>query len=192
MNYFTSDWHIGHTNVLSFCNRPFPNTSMMLKHFVERTNRRVKPTDTLWLLGDIFFYATTREMKEIIRSIKCKVVLVKGNHDHNTSSLRSVCQVVDYAVISLGKTQVSLSHYPLRPSWWQRIKRRLQRRPSTRFFERCPEQFNDCWHLHGHVHSKERYSGKFGRQIHVGVDAWNYNIVSQDEILDLIRKETTN
>ena len=37
--------------------------------------------------------------------------------------------------------------------------------------------------IHGHTHSKEKGSGN---QIHVGVDAWDYYPVSEDEIKSLI------
>ena len=188
MHYFTSDWHLGHTNVLDFCKRPFSNIEEMTETLIQRTNAIVKPTDTLWMLGDFIWVMNNTQKREIISRIKCPIILVKGNHDHKLSSNDGFAGVVDYAVISMGKTQVSLSHYPLRPNLWSQWMRRLQGRPSVRFFDRCPLPHQDCWHLHGHVHSTEQYSGRFGKQIHVGVDAWDYGVVSQNKILEIISK----
>lgn len=50
--WFTSDFHLGHSNIIRFCKRPFANAHEMNEAIVERMNSCVKPNDTLYFLGD--------------------------------------------------------------------------------------------------------------------------------------------
>jgi hypothetical protein len=50
--WFTSDFHLGHFNIIRYCNRPFADTQEMNEVIVERMNASVKPNDVLYFLGD--------------------------------------------------------------------------------------------------------------------------------------------
>ena len=50
--WFTSDFHLGHFNIIRYCNRPFADTREMDEVIVDRLNALVKPNDTLYFLGD--------------------------------------------------------------------------------------------------------------------------------------------
>ena len=50
--WFTSDFHLGHSNIIRFCKRPFANAHEMNEAIAERMNSCVKPDDTLYFLGD--------------------------------------------------------------------------------------------------------------------------------------------
>ncbi len=50
--WFTSDFHLGHFNIIRYCNRPFADTQEMNEAIVERMNASVKPNDVLYFLGD--------------------------------------------------------------------------------------------------------------------------------------------
>lgn len=53
MNYFISDLHIGHTNVLSFDNRPFKSIEEHDEALIKNWNSVVGMDDDVYLLGDI-------------------------------------------------------------------------------------------------------------------------------------------
>ena len=53
--FFTSDLHIGHENILSFCNRPFTNTSEMNKALIDNWNSVVGKADIVFNLGDMIW-----------------------------------------------------------------------------------------------------------------------------------------
>jgi len=43
--WFTSDFHLGHFNIIRYCNRPFADTREMNAAILERLNALVKPDD---------------------------------------------------------------------------------------------------------------------------------------------------
>jgi calcineurin-like phosphoesterase family protein len=188
MYYFTADWHLGHENVLKFCKRPFADLQDMEHTLIQNVNRTLKITDTLWMLGDTFWVMPNNERREILGRLNCRVVLVRGNHDGKIRAMSTNATILDYAIVQLGNTEVSVSHYPLRPSLIRQIGHHLGYRP-IRHIAKFPPRMCDLWHLHGHVHSPITHSPAFPGQIHVGVDAWDYKPVSADKILDIIRKE---
>ena len=50
--WFTSDFHLGHFNIIRYCKRPFADTREMNAAILERLNALVKPDDVLYFLGD--------------------------------------------------------------------------------------------------------------------------------------------
>lgn len=52
MNFYTSDLHLGHANVIKFDNRPFANIDEMDQRIITRWNERVSDDDTVYILGD--------------------------------------------------------------------------------------------------------------------------------------------
>ena len=51
--WFTSDLHLGHRNVIKFCNRPFENEKEMNEKLIENWNSVVDEKDIIFVLGDI-------------------------------------------------------------------------------------------------------------------------------------------
>src|SRR5262245_45539090 len=50
--FFTSDTHFGHTNILKYCRRPFPDVQAMDEALIARWNATVGPDDVIYHLGD--------------------------------------------------------------------------------------------------------------------------------------------
>ena len=169
MRWFTSDLHFGHKNVIEYCSRPFTDVDDMARGLIANYNQLVAPTDIVYFLGDITFANATNSRKYISQLNGYKI-LVKGNHDHKSSKMcRYGFDLVTYgATILIGDEIYKLSHYPY---------------GDARFPTRSPVD-QGGWILHGHTHSKEKFRD---RQIHVGVDAWNYWPVSEVDIITLRR-----
>lgn len=55
MDFLTSDTHLGHKNIITYCHRPFKDTYLMNKAITENWNSVVKPEDTVYHLGDFAF-----------------------------------------------------------------------------------------------------------------------------------------
>lgn len=51
MNYFISDLHLGHKNVLKFDNRPFINIEEHDKTIIDNWNSKVNDNDDVYVLG---------------------------------------------------------------------------------------------------------------------------------------------
>ena len=55
MYYFTADPHFGHANAIWMCKRPFPDVETMNEALIAAWNGRVKGTDTIFIVGDMFY-----------------------------------------------------------------------------------------------------------------------------------------
>ena len=119
--------------------------------------------------------------------------MVEGNHDRvkalSADKLGLDC-ILQSAIIKLGKHIIELSHYPYKYGFWKglytNVKNFLTKGywpPKHRYAKNPIDRGN--WLIHGHTHSKDKVRGK---QIHVGVDAWDGYPVSHQEILDIINK----
>jgi calcineurin-like phosphoesterase family protein len=58
--WFTADFHLGHANIIRYCNRPFAIVEEMDQAILERLNGSVKVNDTLYFLGDFCMGSQTR------------------------------------------------------------------------------------------------------------------------------------
>jgi len=51
--YWTSDLHLGHTNIIRYTGRPFADVDEMNRALIEQWNDVVTDTDEVWVLGDV-------------------------------------------------------------------------------------------------------------------------------------------
>lgn len=141
MNFYISDLHFGHYNVLKYDNRPFLSTDKMDEKIIENWNTVVREDDTVYILGDIS-WKNVKETVEIFKQLKGHKILIKGNHDGRyikEQEMRSLFDgIYDYKEI----TDIAdgmpvllvLSHYPIL------------------FFR---DQYRSAVHLYGHVHNSQ-------------------------------------
>ena len=116
MIWFTSDLHLGHKNILKYCQargNMFKDIYDMDTTFINTINRYVHENDSLWILGDF-----AREPGPYLKRIKCKSIsLMLGNHDkfavckqllyaHNLQGVYSDPRTVSYSNLTF-----FLSHY---------------------------------------------------------------------------------
>ena len=115
MNYYISDLHIGHANVIKFDNRPFKDTDEMFQTILTNWNKTVTNKDTVYILGD-FIWAKENQWCDIVKQFKGHKVLIKGNHDPKQFSDKTkklFLDIKDYAVVTDGVNKLVLSHYPI-------------------------------------------------------------------------------
>lgn len=84
--YFTADWHIGHENVLKFCDRPFRDVHHMHRVLIKRYNSTVRQNDVCWFLGDVGM-TNVEQMKKVLDQLNGKKILVLGNHDRGMNAM---------------------------------------------------------------------------------------------------------
>ena len=178
--FFTADLHLGHSNIIGRCNRPFASTAEMNEALVSNWNSRVRHTDTVWVLGDVSFYPPNRT-DEILSQLRGFKKLVLGNHDkmlkkkagllgHFTEVHAGLHELYLQDEESAGAHFAVLCHYPLLS--WNRA-------------------FHGSIHLHGHTHSRVPVSSG-ARRYDVGVDANAYAPVSLREVLDALRENAVH
>jgi len=171
--FFTSDYHIGHSNILRLCNRPFSDVDEMEKAIIRNHNYVVSKNDEVWDLGDIAFKCSPQHIANFLGKLNGKRRIILGNHD---KSLRQAYQkgllkelicndrlsiiggeaIIYDNTLDVSKTifvngqKIYLGHYSHR-SW--------------------PSAFRNVWHLFGHSHGNLE---AFFKSFDVGVDGHNF------------------
>lgn len=114
MNFYISDTHFGHENVLAFDGRPFSSVEEMESELIRRWNSVVGKGDIVYILGD-FCWGKESEWIRILRRLNGNKVLIRGNHDiKGSEALRKMfSDVKDYKEIKDNGRKVILSHYPI-------------------------------------------------------------------------------
>ena len=115
MNYYISDLHFGHENILRFDIRPFSTVEEMEAEIIRRWNARVTPQDTVYIIGD-FCWRTVSEWIRITQKLKGRKVLIRGNHDPKKvdGKLRKLFEdVKDYKEILDQGRRVCMCHFPM-------------------------------------------------------------------------------
>lgn len=107
MEYFISDLHFNHSNILKFERQEFKTIEEHNEFIIASINRVVTKFDTLYLLGDL------GDDLELIKRLNGKKILVMGNHDKQAKyKYHEVFDEVYDTPIYLNK-RVVLSHIPI-------------------------------------------------------------------------------
>lgn len=118
MKYFlTSDYHLGHFNIIAYCQRPFYTEDQMTTTIIRNHNSRVKSEDTVFHIGDFCFRNSpggklgegTQTRADFYRQqLNGNIIFVQGNHDKN-NSLKTPIQKI---VLAFGGKRICLVHKP--------------------------------------------------------------------------------
>jgi calcineurin-like phosphoesterase family protein len=159
--WFTSDFHLGHFNIIRYCNRPFAETSEMDAVILDRLNDRVMPNDVLYFLGD-FCLGGHDDVSSYRKRISCRTIhFVEGNHDRTTRQLQQLfASWNSLTEISVMQQRIVLCHYAMRV--W-------------------PHHARGAWHLYGHSHGNLP-DDPVSLSMDVGVDAHDFRPWHFDEI----------
>lgn len=196
--FFTSDLHFGHQKVIEFCNRPFSDVDDMTEQLIKNWNKKVRPQDHVYVLGDVSMYLSVQELKAIISRLNGTKILIRGNHDMQVGQMRNAGfdVVVESAIIYIANRRVVLSHYPYPNSGFMHSIYKLLHKLFPKKFWLDKHRFrrvkdNGHWLLHGHTHSEVIHTPGT-RMIHVGVDAWDYSPVELAQIGNIIIESERN
>ena len=200
--FFTSDWHIGHANVIKYDDRPFKDIKHMERTLINNYNSTVPKNGICYFLGDMGM-GEEKDLTKVLSQLNGTKVLLLGNHDKGMNSMyNSGFDVVLYsATIYLGSHKITMSHCPMIG-----VKREPEERlgkwtgsnwhgehKNTRFSVHEHAGF----HLHGHVHSPPDSDNRIGgrildNQFDVGVRANKYTPVSMSTVESWIAQTLVN
>src|SRR3990172_2849797 len=79
--FFTSDTHFYHQNIIKYCKRPFKYADEMNEVMIKNWNNTITDDDEVYHLGD-FALCSPTGAENIVRRLKGKKYLIRGNHDH--------------------------------------------------------------------------------------------------------------
>lgn len=160
-NYFIADLHLSHNKMydLPFDNyeqdgplRPYSQaiTEALMLSNCEKLNHQ----DRLYMLGDIAFRKPA--LNDFLSKLKCKVILIQGNHDRFSFSYYRGKFSEVYSFLASDEHKIVLSHKPQQglPEGWLNI--------------------------HGHMHDVPIFDDK--QHFCVSVERINYRPISFVEI----------
>ena len=170
MNYYISDLHFGHKNVLKHDSRPFDSIEQMNKVLIAKWNAKVQDKDDVWIIGD-FCYRSDQDPSVYLKQLKGRKHLIVGNHDkvtlNSASALKLFESVDSIRRISDGAEEVVLCHFPLAD--WEAKHR-------------------GSYHVYGHIHNNVgdvyEFMKKQGRALNAGCMINDYEPVTLDELIE--------
>ena len=154
--WITADLHLGHANIIKYCNRPYKDVEEMNASLIKNWNEKVCLEDVVIVLGDFAWEKRFDEIKKkYLEKLNGKKVFVKGNHDKTKSTSNLENLVIEYN----GK-KIFCTHNPTDANMAYKTN------------------------LVGHVHDlwKTKELGKT-KLVNVGVDVNNFYPISIAEVL---------
>ena len=152
--FITSDLHLGHANIIKYCNRPFKAVHEMNKTLVYNWNSTIRKDDIVYFLGDLA-YGRNSSTDYWFHKLNGRITFIKGNHDDSDS-----IRMLDHFITEFEGIILYLTHYPANvPDIWK------------------------GWVIHGHVHNnshdydmKQRYPyiNYDKKRVNVSVELTNY------------------
>ena len=154
--YFTSDWHLNETRIKEFNPffRPFETIDEQNQTILANINRFVKKDDLLYHLGDV---SVDIAGIDLLEHLHCKnKVLIIGNYDVDKLDKlqKHFTTMREDLELRIGEIPCYLNHYPAKQK---------------------PNHFN----IVGHIHSLWKIKPNM---VNVGVDAWHFRPVSEQEL----------
>lgn len=165
--FFSSDWHLGHKNIIRYDGRPFKTVEEMDNTILTNVTGQLQKGDTLYFLGDFALTRSGNAMEGYMKALaytEAKLFFIKGNHDkRDTIKLyeRYGTYLGEQKKISMEDGQdIVLNHYAMRV--WDKSHR-------------------GTWHLYGHSHHslpdlKESLS------FDVGINGWEYLLIPYNAV----------
>ena len=178
MDWFTSDWHLGHDFTANF--RGFDDTAVMDAIVVNNVFKKVRKGDNLYFMGDISFSKESAEaiLKEIKRR-KINFYWIVGNHDNKIMSddFKQYCHTIaSTLVIRRNHQTIHLNHMPMLT--WQ-------------------QSFRNSFHLYGHIHITspelaQVEARQTGKALNVNLEFNNLEPYNLDDIFRIMEAKGNN
>ncbi len=150
--FITSDLHLGHSNIIKLCNRPFKNVEEMDKTIINNWNKVVGKEDLVYVIGDFCFKGQNAEY--YLNQLNGSIILIKGNHDKYIKH-EKLLSVKDYHELYFNNIKYVMFHYPI-ISW--------------------NGMYRNSVLLYGHVHTSGKPFEKVNmpNAYNVNCEYWNY------------------
>lgn len=170
MNYFISDLHFGHYNIIRLCHRPFESVEEMNETLIRNWNSVVSPEDHVYVLGDLCYHSAYN-VEYFLRQLKGHKYLIIGNHDKAFKDRhfdkKDLIWAKDYMELHDGEHKIVLSHYPM-VEW--------------------NGSFRGAIHLYGHIHNNTtnpayRIMSQIDNAYNVGADILDFIPRTLDEVI---------
>ena len=163
--FLISDLHLGHENIINYCDRPFASVEQMNETLIKNWNATVGKNDRVFFLGD-FALGSKEDTIKFGQRLNGRKVFIYGNHDHQKPQTYydAGFEHVSKWPIVIQNTYL-LSHAPFETS-----------------------ETGTLINIHGHVHNKMVIPTITKTSACVCVERWNYKPVELEEIRKRIKE----
>lgn len=166
--YFSSDYHLGHNNVIIYDKRPFKDVKEMDEAIIANHNAIVSDDDDFYFLGDFSF--DNRLTESYLKRLNGNKYFIKGNHDKD-KTIRLYKRYGTYLgnleEITIEGQRITLCHYAMKV--WNRSHK-------------------GAWQLYGHSHLSlpdDPNSLSFD----IGIMGWEYKPISFAQVKEVMSKK---
>ncbi len=175
MIYFTADLHLGHANIIKYCNRPFANVQEMDEAIITRWNETVGPTDQVYILGDLTLGQYTEAVNYLCK-LSGAIYMQPGSHDRwldqQAASWPEHVTVIPPLYSLETPTEIAPKHSPGFPLLIVLCHYAMRRWDRSHY---------GSLHLFGHSHGGLGRQ-PIGRSMDIGVDCWDFRPVSLETV----------
>lgn len=171
MTYFSSDFHLGHANVIRFDKRPYRDVNEMNEAIIKHCMTTLTSNDSFYYLGDwaLDHHRKADSYMATLAESGAKLFFIKGNHDkRETIKLyeKYGTYLGEQKKIKIGEQEIVLNHYCM--TVWDK-------------------SHHGSWHLYGHSHhSLPIWTDS--KKLDVG---WNgyYKLLEMNDIHNMMNKK---
>lgn len=167
MDFFMSDPHFFHANIIKLTDRPFEDVDEMNEHIIAKINSVCTKYDTLFIVGDLCLPKKSLVMSSVeylVKRINPEIVLVRGNHDHLSDQ--------DYKSLGIKDVVDTLKHPRLDVTLLHDIK--------------AVQDDSQELYLCGHSH--EKWLEKTNA-LNLSVEMWDYTPISETYLRTWVQRK---
>ena len=177
MDMFIADTHFGHENILAECRPQFSSVEEMDETIIGNINRKMKKTDTLYIVGD-FMFRGKKSPNEYLEVIQPKKILIVGNPDRDWMKRIGEDDLKRYFVgiyqqyaVKKNGLELHFNHFPQLA--WNR----------SHYFA---QSFSICGHIHDNRETTvaARLFPQVPCQFNAGVDVNHFEPVTFEELVE--------
>lgn len=157
--FFIADLHLGHENIIQYCDRPFKSVDEMNDALIKNWNKTIGKEDKVFVLGD-FALGSKEQIIQWGKALKGNKTLILGNHDRASKTTyfeAGFKEVIKYPI--LWSDYFILSHAP-------------------KYLSEVSPFFN----IYGHVHDDPKYIDVCKTSACVSVERIGYKPISFEEL----------
>lgn len=181
IDFFYSDPHFGHANIIKHASRPFRDVFEMDQALIANYCEVVSERDMVLWCGDCTW--DLMQLQDLLHRLPGRKGLVIGNHDKSPAAMAR-CGfdfVTNRLVVDLDGVSGLVSHYPPHKAKY------LHSAYDDRYADRKPKPGKGVVVVHGHTHEPTAVVGS-QKRVHVGVDAWNFAPAPFESVVALAKR----
>ena len=170
MIYLISDLHLFHDRAFIYKPRGFECVADMNATIIDNWNKTIKPDDDVYVIGDFALGSDFDLIRKTISALPGRIHLIIGNHDTDKKielyhSMPNMVEIVYATTLTVGNRKLYLSHY----------------QTLTASLETSPD--HAIYNIHGHIHTKDKFTDDNPYFYNVCCDAHDCMPVSVDKVL---------